>query len=219
MGLDGAVKETRHGVYVLGLLRAPSAQALVCFLPRAPGSNEDETRAILTALRDASLPAHVVVLVPPGRTLGGVVHEIAMGDIGDACRALVEPIARKLGVLDEIDPWRYASEPLVLREATREAWYRGAPVAFAESAWAMVHALTRRAGTWTDVRAMCKSISPARAAGGDLQAAKETRPRVERAIGQACEAMGITLTAGEAKAVVEVDARKGYRLGVAARIV
>jgi hypothetical protein len=88
-------------------------------------------------------------------------------------------------------------------------------MALADSGYAMLEGLALRAGETVSAREVCKWISPAR---DDLKAAKTTRPRLVRWMETSFVDAGKKVPIAEIERVVEVDGKRGYRLGVAVRV-
>jgi hypothetical protein len=85
----------------------------------------------------------------------------------------------------------------------------------ADSGYAMLEGLALRPGETVPAREVSKWVSPARE---DLKAAKTVRPRLLKWMAQSFAKLGIEVPAEWIEAAVVVDGRKGYRLGLPARV-
>ena len=122
------------------------------------------------------------------------------------------PLAR---LTDDVAPFHLTNAPLVVHRKTRRVWFKETLMALADSGYTMIEGLALRPNETVSGREICKWISPAR---DDLKAAKTTRPRLVRWMETSFAEAGKSVPIEEIEQVVEVVGKRGYRLGVAAKV-
>jgi hypothetical protein len=118
-------------------------------------------------------------------------------------------IAEVLGLEKEVEAWRLYDDDIVVEAATQRAWVTGVLVPFRERAYGLLFHLAKRGGI-VATKDIGASIS---AAGAPDVTARKAQLEARAAARRAGVDAGIV-----AKMIV-VEGRKGYRLGVSARVV
>lgn len=122
--------------------------------------------------------------------------------------------AQALGVADQVELWRLCDEGVVVNPSTKSVWVLGVLVSLGERAFRLLAELTSAAGQVISSKELGTRISNAGAPDVTTRKAKaELENAVRRALGEA------GLDASLAGRLVEVEGRRGYRLGVPARVV
>ena len=215
MKLDGKARVRADGASLFhGELRARETSLHFVSVLRAPPGPAEREGLVKEIVAEA-FPAHVALLVPRGRAWGSGLFEVEVDGLVEGGTAIVERAVTLARLTDDVDPWRLTNAPLVVHRKTRRVWFKETLMALADSGYAMLEGLALRAGETVSAREVCKWISPAR---DDLKAAKTTRPRLVRWMETSFVDAGKKVPIAEIERVVEVDGKRGYRLGVAVRV-
>jgi hypothetical protein len=206
------------GLLPIGLLEANGNNACIFQLMRIV--RDSEAGDLREELRAACAPAHAVVLAGKGRSLGKgtVLIEIdparlfTDGDFGDVLVA----IAEALGIEDDIDAWRFATddEPLVIRVERGEVWFRKVRLLLTTNQFTMVLVLARSPrGQWVGAAELGERIS-SNATIVD-QIARKARVGFDERVEKSFAEAGVPMPPGLPGRLIEVDKGRGrYRLGV-----
>jgi hypothetical protein len=197
------------GVLDLGVVALASGRLRIVYAMAEPPAGWVE--ALRRAAGVAMTP---VVLVPKGHAgeANGMLEvELAVGEQLGAERVgrVLGKIAEAVGLEAEVLAWRRYDEDLVVQAATQTAWLTGIAVPFRDRAYGLVLHLAKRGGL-TATKDLGASIS---SAGAPDVTARKARAEAEAAARRA------GVDAGTVKRMIVVEGRKGYRLGVSARIV
>jgi hypothetical protein len=169
------------------------------------------------ARRACGLGVTLVVLVPRGHgTSDGaleieldVAQQFGLAPIG----RVLGHAAQALGVEDEVEPRRLCDEDVVVDRATQRVWVLGVLVALTERPYGLLHELARNGGALVATKEAGARIS--RSGAPDVTARK-AKAEAEKQIREAL------VDAGVSDAIVDrmivVEGKKGYRLGVSARV-
>jgi hypothetical protein len=163
-----------------------------------------------------------VILVPEGRALVKEMAQVELDifeQLGAAPLAsVVARTAKVLGIEQDLEPWRLAEEVLVVDTATQRVWVLGVLVTLlSENSYRFVEYLAKKSS-------IAPRVIPSKEIGAHVSrsdypdvAARRAKAEVERQIAGSLVAAG--RDASIAKTLVVVEGRKGYRLGVTARVV
>ena len=116
---------------------------------------------------------------------------------------------------DEVDPWRLTDAPLVVHRKMRKVCFHETLMDLPDSGYVMVEGLALRQGEFSPMREVCNWLSPARE---DLQAARTTRMKLVKWMTGSLRALGQRVPLAEIDGVILSDAKRGYRLGVVAKV-
>ncbi len=203
------------GVLDLGVVSLASGKLRVVYAMAEPAAGwVDGVR------RACGMGVTPVVLVPrghAGEANGFVTIELDLAEqlgakgIGRALGRAAEA----LGVAGEVAAWRLCDEELVLHAESKSVWLLGVRVALSDRLYAL---LAHLAADPTQARAT-SAIGALLAKGSSTPdvAARKAKADVERQIREALESAGVDTEIVERLIVAE--GRKGYRLGVTARVV
>jgi hypothetical protein len=164
-----------------------------------------------------------VVLVPKGHGAeveAGLVIELDVGEqlgVKSVGRALAKA-AEALRVEGEIEPWRRHDEEVVIDVPSQRVWVLGVPVSLRERPFRLLECLAKNAGHVTATKDLGMYVSTADAP--DVTARKMKRV-LEEQVKRALEAAGIesAVVAEIVGKLVVVEGRKGYRIGVRAKVI
>jgi hypothetical protein len=200
------------GVLDLGVVALASGKLRFAFAMAAP------PRGWLASVRRAcGIGVTPVVLVPRGHAAGidGVaVVELDVPEqlgVAGAGRALGRA-AEALGVPHEVERWRTCEEDMVIDAAAETVWIAGTAVALSDNAYRLL-VLLARAGRVVATKALGARIS---ASGYPDEVARRAKRQLEKDAGAALAARGV---AWPVERLVVAEGKKGYRLGVAVRLV
>ena len=210
-----AAADVPPALLMIGELATPAARVAVFSLVRAV--QHDEIVPLLKQLRQACGRATPAVIVPRGRSLGGAIAEVEVTpgeQLGvEDVAWIVGKIAEDCGLGDEVEPWRFATAaaPLVLSVKRGEAWYRRVQLLVTENQLAMFFALARATGHMKSTELGMK-ISPGAVIPD--QTVRKARQILDERLRASFEAENVPMPEGLAENLVELDSRRGYRLGV-----
>jgi hypothetical protein len=162
-----------------------------------------------------------VLLVPHGRSLGGVVAEVQVGaadQLGAADLSwAVGRTADELGIADELEAWRFSTEerPLVLSVSRGEAWYERVRLLLTENQISMLFALARSSG-WMKTIDLGKKIAPT--ADYPDQVVRKARLNLEERLVESFKTCGARMPAKLSERLVSFDRTLGYKLGIGATV-
>ena len=207
-----------EGLLPIGLLEAKGSNACIFQLMRIV--RDAEAGDVREALRLACAPAHAVVLVGKGRSLGKGIALVevdparlfAEGDLGD----VLAEIAEAVGIEDDVAAWRYGTKakPLVILVERGEAWFGKVRLAVTANQFAMLLALARSPeGQWVGAAELGERISP-HASIVD-QVVRKARVGFEERVAKSFIEAKVPMPVGLTTRLIEVDKGRGcYRLGV-----
>jgi hypothetical protein len=176
--------DARAGVFDFGE-RGLGAERLRVFVSIGPATAA-ELGARLPAL---ARPAHAVLLLPPGRTLGSGVVEAAWPESADDAREMVRVIARSLGSGAKLPVHLAAPKGarFAIDEARREAYLDGVElVKLPDNAFVLLVLMARAAGGVVTT----KDVNAALVRSTDHEAAKKARARLSFGIVASYELAG-----------------------------
>lgn len=205
------------GIVDLGVVKLASATLWFLYAMRAP--EKDLARRIVDACKAGVQP---VILVPAGRHVSDGLREVELTllqQLGvEGIGKVLGVIAEALDVAGEVEPWRVAEEPVVIDQATRRVWICGVLMtALAERSYRMLECLALRAGELVPAKEVGAYIAGPRSSF--LQIARQTRPDLLKRIAASFAAAGVEPPAGLIEGLVVVEGKRGYRLGVGARVI
>jgi hypothetical protein len=199
----GNVREAEIPLRVFAVLRAPgpSAHALVDAMVRAAGA------------------AHLMVLLPEGKTLGGGTGAIEIGltlaqlfgQERVAAKVFGE-VAAKKGIPSIVPPCRFAAPDtrFVAEEATGRMWFDRHELVLRESAARILLGTARGGGKPVPTSALARFVAPNRSDDGVI---RQTVPRLGEWIRESFVAKGL-LAPEDAGELVEFVANKGWKMNV-----
>jgi hypothetical protein len=215
MKLEGKARVRADGASVFhGSLRTRDTALHFISVLRAP-AGPAEREALAKEIAAEAFPAHAVLLVPKGRAWGSGLFEVEYDGLVEGGTALVERAVKLARLEDDVHPWRLTDAALVVHRKTRRVWFHETLMALADSGYAMIEGLALRRGEIATGREVCKWVSPARE---DLQAAKATRPKIVRWMIASFEKAKKKVPLDEIEKVIVVEGKRGFRLGVEARV-
>jgi hypothetical protein len=202
------------GILDLGVVMLPSGALRIFYLIAEPPAGwVDAVR------RACGLGVTPVILLPNGRAgeANGMLEvELDIGEQLGATRVgrVLGRIAEAIGVGHEVDMWRRCSEDVVVDSPTQRVWVTGVLVPYREREYWLMEELAHRGGRWVATKDLGELISDAGAA--DVTARK-AKAEVEKQTRAALRREGVDTEIVDR--MIGVDTRKGYRLGVSARVV
>jgi hypothetical protein len=217
LGSSGGGANVGDGVLDLGWVAVGAGKMRFFYLVSQPGKGWAAAIA-----RACGLGATPIVLVPRGRR--EAVKEMAVVELdvteqlgADSAWQVVARAARALGAEGELEAWRIAEEELVVDKASQRVWFRGVLVTkLSEKSYRFVVFLVENQGKVVATKELGALVSMS---GYPDVAARRTKREVERQIGESLVAAGRLGEAESVKRIVVVEGKKGYRLGVGARVV
>ena len=203
------------GVIDLGVVTLASGKLRFVYALSAPA------KGCLAAARKAcGIGVTLVVLAPRGwkdDASDGVmvieldVHEqLGARPVG---RALGKA-AEALGVEGEVEACRLCEEEVVVDANAQRVWVLGVAVSLSAKPYRFIEYLARRAGHVTTTSEIGAYVS---SSGYPDVAARKTKQELEKQVAAAL--LGAGVDAGIVARLIVVEGRKGYRLGVSARVV
>jgi hypothetical protein len=206
-----------EGLLPIGVLEVGDFKACIFQLMRLV--RDAEQGDVREGLRLACAPAHPLVLVGPGRTLGKGVAEVEVDPArlftGEDLPDVLSEIVAALGVEDDVPGWMFAtaSRPLVVMTARGEIWYERVRLDVTPNQAAMIIGLARTPGEWVTAAELGARISPN--AGIVDQIARKTRAGFDERVAESFKRAGVKMAARLGERIVEVDKGRGcYRIGV-----
>ncbi len=205
-------------VLVLGKLEVPSAKLYFVYVA-VPPATEEARDALRDAITTAAGAAMVVVaFVPKGRSVGLGRREIEL-DVAEqlgcaSWQGKIGDIAERLGLTDEIEPWRAAraDAAIVCVEKTQEVYFHGVHLArLARSGRRLALRLAKAKGAIVGSFELDSFVSTSTVPGTAKRAARVARVVIREAF----EAEGKPLPA-DAKSVFVFESNRGWRMGVKA---
>jgi hypothetical protein len=164
--------------------------------------------------RASGLGVTPIALLPRGH--GGAEGMIAIDlDVAEQLGArrigrALGKAAEAVGAADEVEAWRLHDEDVVIDEGSGRVWVAGTPVALTEKPLRLLTLLARRAGQITPSKEIGMELS---SSGYPDVAARKAKAELERQV----RAAG--LDDALIGRLVLVDGRKGFRIGLSARVV
>jgi hypothetical protein len=201
------------GLLDLGVVHLPSARLRVVYAMAEPPPDW------INALLLASGVMTPLVLVPRGHAVTGVLVRMIELDVDEqlgaksVARALGRA-AEALGIPNDVEAWRRYEEEVVLEAASNVAWVLRVRVALPEHPFKLLAHLAKNRGATTPTSDLGLAISK----GGEPDVrARKAKAALEKCVTEALVEAGVDPAL--ASGLIIADGRKGYRLGMTARVV
>ena len=212
-----AITDAPRGALPIGTLVTKSAR-LVFFLLLA-AVPESACAALREAVRKACTKGQTpVVLVGPGRTLHGGIAEVEVSVDeqlgGESIARVVAEAAKRAGVEDEIEAWRWGTPaaPLVIVREVQEVWLGRVRLEITAGQYAAFEALASERAGWMTPTVLGRAVSPS--ARWHDQIARKTLLDLDTRVARSFAEAKIALPEEWRGRVIEMKKGKGYRLGV-----
>ena len=214
----GATKAERPvaGVMDIGLVTLGRARLRFFYAMR---SGDAGLAARITAA--CTNGAAAVVLVPAGRSVG---DGLRLVELSVAEQLGAKGIARVLGTvaealeIEDVEPWRLTDAEVVIERATQRVWICGVLMtALAERSYRMIESLALRAGAVVPSKDVAEHIVGKR---GKLDGVvKHVRPDLLRRVEKSFVDARKDVPAALIDQLAVMEGKRGYRLGLRARVV
>jgi hypothetical protein len=213
LGTEPGAAATPSPVLDLGVLSSRRGRVRFFYLASAPP--EGWAASVRRACGVGTTP---VILLPQGRAAVSEMAHVELDlfeQLGAAPLAsVVRRAAKVLGIEEELEPWQLAEEVLYVDTVSQRVWVLGVLVRLlTENSYRFLEYLAKNASRVIPSKEVGAHVS---ASGYPDVAARRAKAEVERQVEGSLVAAG--RDASIAKKLVVVEGRKGFRLGVTARV-